>query len=295
MLLADSFLDYLRYERNYSDETVKAYQNDVEQFGAFVEEERHAELSPADVDSGLIREWVVSLMEKGYASTSVNRKLSTLRTYYKYLLRQGAVVADPLRKVVGPKKRKVLPVFLKESEMNRLLDDVDYGGGFKGCRDRLIIEMFYVTGMRLSELIGLDDGDVDFSASLLKVTGKRNKQRLIPFDEELKNEMRAYVDLRNQTVSRVSDAFFVRETGGRLNRHIVGELVKKNLSKVVTVKKRSPHVLRHTFATMMLNHDAELGAIKELLGHESLATTEIYTHTTFEELKKVYNQAHPRA
>ena len=295
MLLADSFLDYLRYERNYSDETVKAYQNDVEQFGTFVEEERHAELSPADVDSGLIREWVVSLMEKGYASTSVNRKLSTLRTYYKYLLRQGAVVADPLRKVVGPKKRKVLPVFLKESEMNRLLDDVDYGGGFKGCRDRLIIGMFYVTGMRLSELIGLDDGDVDFSASLLKVTGKRNKQRLIPFDEELKNEMRAYVDLRNQTVPRVSDAFFVRETGGRLNRHIVGELVKKNLSKVVTVKKRSPHVLRHTFATMMLNHDAELGAIKELLGHESLATTEIYTHTTFEELKKVYNQAHPRA
>lgn len=295
MLLTDSFLDYLRYERNYSDETVKAYQNDIEQFGAFVEEERHAELSPADVDSGLIREWMVSLMEKGYASTSVNRKLSTLRTYYKYLLRQGAVAADPLRKVVGPKKRKVLPVFLKESEMNRLLDDVDYGGGFKGCRDRLIIEMFYVTGMRLSELIGLDDGDVDFSASLLKVTGKRNKQRLIPFDEELKNEMRAYVDLRNRTVPRVLDAFFVRETGERLNRHIVGELVKKNLSKVVTVKKRSPHVLRHTFATMMLNHDAELGAIKELLGHESLATTEIYTHTTFEELKKVYNQAHPRA
>lgn len=295
MLLTDSFLDYLRYERNYSDETVKAYQNDIEQFGAFVEEERHAELSPADVDSGLIREWMVSLMEKGYASTSVNRKLSTLRTYYKYLLRQGAVAADPLRKVVGPKKRKVLPVFLKESEMNRLLDDVDYGGGFKGCRDRLIIEMFYVTGMRLSELIGLDDSDVDFSASLLKVTGKRNKQRLIPFDEELKNEMRAYVDLRNRTVPRVSDVFFVRETGERLNRHIVGELVKKNLSKVVTVKKRSPHVLRHTFATMMLNHDAELGAIKELLGHESLATTEIYTHTTFEELKKVYNQAHPRA
>ncbi len=295
MLPTDSFLDYLRYERNYSDETVKAYQNDIEQFEVFVGEERQAELSPADVDSGLVRAWIVSLMEKGYASTSVNRKLSTLRTYYKYLLRQGTVTVDPLRKVVGPKKRKVLPVFLKESEMNRLLDDVDYGGGFKGCRDRLIIEVFYVTGIRLSELIGLKDGDVDFSASLLKVTGKRNKQRLIPFDEELKNEMRAYVDLRNRTVPRTSDAFFVRETGEPLNRHIVGELVEKNLSKVVTVKKKSPHVLRHTFATMMLNHDAELGAIKELLGHESLATTEIYTHTTFEELKKVYNQAHPRA
>ena len=295
MLLTDSFLDYLRYERNYSEETVKAYQKDIEQFGAFGEEKKGVELSPADVDSGLIREWMVSLMGEKYASASVNRKLSSLRTYYKYLLRQGVVDTDPLQRVVGPKKRKVLPVFLKEREMDRLLDEVDFGEGFVGCRDHLIVGTFYATGMRLSELIGLNDADVDFSASLLKVTGKRNKQRLIPFGEELKNEMRAYADLRNRTVPRVSDAFFVRETGERLNRHIVGQLVKKNLSKVVTLKKKSPHVLRHTFATMMLNHDAELGAIKELLGHESLATTEIYTHTTFEELKKVYNQAHPRA
>lgn len=294
MLWTDSFLDYLRYERNYSEETVKAYQNDICQFEKFGEE-KSVEVTPGDVDSGLVREWMVSLMEEGYTPASVNRKLSALRTYYKYLLRQGVVSADPLRKVSGPKKRKVLPVFLKENEMDRLLDDVDFGEGFKGCRDRLIIEMFYVTGMRLSELIGLDDSDVDFSASLIKVTGKRNKQRLIPFDEELKNGMREYLKLREGTVPHVSDAFFVRETGERLSRHIVDDLVEKNLSKVVTVKKRSPHVLRHTFATMMLNHDAELAAIKELLGHESLATTEIYTHTTFEELKKVYNQAHPRA
>ena len=197
--------------------------------------------------------------------------------------------------MTGPKKKKPLPVFLREGEMDRLLDDMDFGEGFEGCRDRMIIEMFYATGMRLSELIGLDDKDIDFSASLVKVTGKRNKQRLIPFDEELGCSMREYVNVRNEAVPVRSDAFFVRENGERLSRSIVENIVKRNLSKVVTLKKRSPHVLRHTFATAMLNNNAELGVIKELLGHESLATTEIYTHTTFEELKKVYNQAHPRA
>ena len=191
-----------------------------------------------------------------------------------------------MRKVTGPKKKKPLPVFLREGERNRLLDDMDFGEGFEGCRDHMIIEMFYATGMRLSELIGLDDKDVDFSASLVKVTGKRNKQRLIPFDEELGRSMREYVNVRNEAVPVRSDAFFVWKNGKRLYRSIVACLVKRNLSKVVTVKKRSPHVLRHTFATAMLNNGADLGSIKELLGHESLATTEVYTHTTFEELKK---------
>ena len=295
MLETDSFLDYLRYERNYSEETVKAYEEDLRQFEQFGEEEVGA-MTPSKVDAELVREWVVSLMDRKYASSSINRKLSSLRSFFKFLLRRGDVVSDPLRKVIGPKKKKTLPVFLKEREMNRLLDDIDFGEGFEGCRDRLIIEMFYATGMRLSELIGLDDVCVDFSASLIKVTGKRNKQRLIPFGEELKKTMADYVNLRNEVVPvRQDGAFFVRKTGERLYRGMVECIVKRNLSKVTTVKKRSPHVLRHTFATVMLNHDAELGAIKELLGHESLATTEIYTHTTFEELKKVYNQAHPRA
>ena len=183
----------------------------------------------------------------------------------------------------------------EEGEVDRLLDDVDFGERFEGYRDRLIIEMFYTTGMRLSELIGLDDKDVDFSASLIKVTGKRNKQRLIPFDKELGRSMQEYVNVRNQALPVRSDAFFVRKNGERLGRGIVAYIVRRNLSKVVTVKKRSPHVLRHTFATAMLNNGADLSSIKELLGHESLATTEVYTHTTFEELKKVYNQAHPRA
>ena len=294
MWLTNSFLDYLQYERNYSEKTVLAYGEDISQLQEFAQEEI-GEFNPLEVKPELIREWIVSLMDRGYTSTSVNRKLSSLRSFYKYLLRQGEVSIDPLRKITGPKNKKPLPSFLKESEMNKLLDDTDFGEGFKGCRDRLIIEVFYATGMRLSELIGLDDKDVDFSASLLKVTGKRNKQRLIPFGDELKEAMFEYVDVRNKVISVKSDAFFVRENGERLYKNLVYNLVKRNLSKVVTLKKRSPHVLRHTFATTMLNNEAELGAVKELLGHESIATTEIYTHATFEELKKVYKQAHPRA
>ena len=293
-MLIESFLDYLRYERNYSDKTVLAYGEDIKQLQEFAQEE-YGKFDPLEVESELIREWIVSLMDQGYTSTSVNRKLGSLRSFYKYLLRQGEVAVDPLRKITGPKNKKPLPVFLKESEMNKLLDETDFGEGFIGCRDRLIIEMFYATGMRLSELIGLDDKDVDFSASLLKVTGKRNKQRLIPFGDELRDLMLEYINVRNEAIQKKSEALFVRETGERLYKNLVYNLVKRNLSKVVTLKKKSPHVLRHTFATTMLNHDAELGAVKELLGHESLATTEIYTHATFEELKKVYKQAHPRA
>ncbi|MFP5134904.1 tyrosine recombinase XerC [Bacteroides salyersiae] len=293
-MLTDSFLDYLRYERNYSEKTVLAYGEDISQLREFAQEEI-GDFNPAEVTPELIREWIVSLMDKGYASTSVNRKLSSLRSFYKFLLKKKVVLVDPLRKITGPKNKKPLPSFLKENEMNRLLDDTDFGEGFEGRRDHLIIEMFYATGIRLSELIGLDDKDVDFSASLLKVTGKRNKQRLIPFGDELKEGMLEYVNVRNEQVLESGGAFFVRKNGERLYKNLVYNLVKRNLSKVVTLKKRSPHVLRHTFATTMLNNEAELGAVKELLGHSSLATTEIYTHTTFEELKKVYKQAHPRA
>lgn len=294
MWLTDSFLDYLQYERNYSEETIKSYREDLRQFEEFAREEI-GDSAPSEVKAELVREWIVSLMDRGYTSTSINRKLSSLRSFYKFLLRKGEVAVNPLQKITGPKNKKPLPAFLRESDMDRLLDEVDFGEGFKGCRDHMIVEMFYATGVRLSELIGLDNKDVDFSSSLIKVTGKRNKQRLIPFGEELKIAMMEYVDVRNEAVSIRTNAFFVRENGERLSRSIVENLVKRNLSKVVTLKKRSPHVLRHTFATTMLNHDAELGAIKELLGHESLATTEVYTHTTFEELKKVYNLAHPRA
>lgn len=294
MLQIEPFLDYLLYERNYSRNTIIQYRLDIldlQKFG----EALLGDLKLEDVTTELIREWVVASMDKGLTASTVNRRLSSLRTYYKYLLRNGIVSVNPLQKVTAPKKKKTLPVFLREKDMDRVLDETDYGDDFEGHRDHMVIEMFYATGMRLSELTGLDVEDVDFSASQIKVTGKRNKQRLIPFAEELRLSMEGYLRLRDEVVPARRGAFFVRQDGSRICKSAVENLVKRNLSKVVTVKKRSPHVLRHTFATAMLNRGADLNSIKELLGHESLATTEVYTHTTFEELKKVYNQAHPRA
>lgn len=288
------FLDYLRYERNYSERTIVEYGRDIAQFEDFLQE-KAVLFIPAEISSDDVREWVIHLMDGGASPNSVNRRLSALRTFYKFLLKRGEVLTDPTRKVTGPKRKKPLPYFVREKEMDQLLDEVDFGEGFAACRDRLIIRTFYETGMRLSELIGLNDGDADFSASQFKVTGKRNKQRLIPFGDGLKQFLQEYVSLRNSEIIKADGAFFVKENGARVTKGLVYRIVKQNLSKVVTIKKRSPHVLRHTFATTMLNHDAELGAVKDLLGHSSLAATEIYTHTTFEELKKVYNQAHPRA
>ena len=293
-MLIESFLDYLRFERNYSEKTILAYGNDLNQLQVFIQK-RFGKFAPEEVKSEQIREWIVLLMDDGCSPSSVNRKLSSIRSFYRFLLKKRYVDVDPLCKIVGPKKNKKLPYFLNEAQMDRLLDDADFGGGFNGCRDRLVIEMFYATGMRLSELIELNDVDIDFSSSLLKVVGKRNKERLIPFGDELREQILKYIDIRDEAVLRTDDAFFVRENGKRLYPVLVYNIVKRNLSKVTTLKKKSPHVLRHTFATSMLNHEAELGAVKELLGHKSLATTDIYTHVTFEELKKVYKQDHPRA
>ena len=293
-MMTDSFLDYLRFEKNYSEKTIVSYGIDLTKFEEYFKG-KDEKVDFTTVDADLVRGWVMNLMENGYTSASVNRKLSSLRSFYRFLLKKGVIGEDPMLKIIGPKNKKPLPVFLKEREMDRLLDDVPFKEDFTGCRDRMVLEMFYATGMRLSELIGLDDKDVDFSASLLKVTGKRNKQRLIPFGDELKELMLEYINVRNEAIPERSKAFFIKEDGGRLYKNLVYNLVKRNLSKVATLKKRSPHVLRHTFATTMLNNDAELGAVKELLGHESIATTEIYAHATFEELKKVYKQAHPRA
>ena len=293
-MLTDSFLDYLRLERNYSEKTVVSYGIDLTKFEEYFKG-RDENIDFTTVDADLVRGWIMNLMEAGYTSTSVNRKLSSLRSFYRFLLRKGVVRVDPMLKVIGPKNKKPLPIFLKEREMDRLLDEIPFKDDFAGCRDKMILEMFYATGMRLSELIGLNDVDIDFFASLIKVTGKRNKQRLIPFGEELREAMLVYLKIRNEVLPGEAEAFFVLENGKRMYAGKVYLLVKRNLSKVVSLKKRSPHVLRHTFATTMLNNEAELGAVKELLGHSSLKTTEVYTHTTFEELKKVYEQAHPRA
>lgn len=293
-MLIESFLNYLKLERNYSDKTILSYGKDLEQFEKFLKK-LDEKIKLETVDADLIRSWVINLMDEKMAASSVNRKLSSLRSFYRYLLRKGLVQVDPVQKVTGPKKKKPLPTFVKEEDMNKLLDEVPFGDDFEGVRDKLILEVFYVTGVRRSELVALNDADIDYSASTIKVTGKRNKQRLIPFGDRLKGMLSTYQQLRDEMIPQRSEAFFVQKNGERVTAGLVYNMVKRDLSKVVTLKKRSPHVLRHSFATNMLNNRASLGAVKELLGHERLTTTEIYTHTTFEELKKEYEHAHPRA
>ncbi len=289
------FLKYLRYELNRSQLTVKGYGDDLQSFQTFFKnmDER---LSWKTVDSDIIRAWMESMMDKGNSPASINRRLSALRTFYRFALSRHLVDKDPAHGIVGPKGRKALPQFLRESEMDSLLDQqLEKPEEYINVRARTIILTFYTTGIRLAELIGLDDASVDFLNGQLKVTGKRNKERVIPFGEELKVELENYIRLRDRTIPVRASALFLTTKGERMNRNQVRYEVQKHLSTVCTLKKRTPHVLRHTFATAMLNHEAGLESVRKLLGHESLSTTEIYTHTTFEQLKRVYANAHPRA
>ena len=294
MPMKDLFLDYLKLERNYSPATVKHYRNDLKEFERFFQG-LDQQLSWESVDSDIVRRWMEYMMDKGNAASSVNRRLSALRSFYRYALRRNLVVKDPVHGIQGPKRKRPLPQFLKESEMDQLLDERMWTDSYKDVLARTIIVTFYETGVRISELIGLNDKDVDYINCEIKVTGKRDKQRIIPFGDELLKTLTAYQQQRDVETESESVAFFRTEKGKRVTDEQVRQMVKINLSKVSTLKKRSPHVLRHTFATAMLNHDAGLESVKKLLGHESLSTTEIYTHTTFEQLKKVYNNAHPRA
>ena len=293
-MMINEFLNYLKFERNRSDLTIKNYGEDLRAFKEFYGN-LDSRLSWKSVDSDIIRDWMESMMDKGNNATSINRRLSALRSFYRFALARKLVDKDPVHGVTGPKKGRPLPQFLKENEMDRLLDAESWTEGFEDVRDRTIIMTFYETGIRLSELIGLDDCMVDFSNRQLKVTGKRNKQRVIPLGEELLATLRDYMKCRNKEVNRQSEALFVTARGQRMTSSQVREAVRKNLSKVCTLKKRTPHVLRHTFATAMLNNKAGIESVKKLLGHESLSTTEIYTHTTFEQLKREYYSAHPRA
>ena len=293
-MMINEFLNYLKFERNRSDLTIKNYGEDLRAFKEFYGNLEGCH-SWKSVDSDIIRDWMESMMDKGNNATSINRRLSALRSFYRFALARKLVDKDPVHGVTGPKKGRPLPQFLKENEMDRLLDAGSWTESFEDVRDRTIIMTFYETGIRLSELTGLDDCMVDFSNRQLKVTGKRNKQRVIPFGEELLATLRDYMKCRDKEVNRQSEALFVSAKGQRMTSSQVREAVKKNLSKVCTLKKRTPHVLRHTFATAMLNNKAGIESVKKLLGHESLSTTEIYTHTTFEQLKREYYSAHPRA
>lgn len=293
-MMINEFLNYLKFERNRSDLTIKNYGEDLRAFKEFYGNLEGCH-SWKSVDSDVVRDWMESMMDKGNNATSINRRLSALRSFYRFALTRKLVDKDPVHGVTGPKKGRPLPQFLKENEMDRLLDAESWTESFEDVRDRTVIMTFYETGIRLSELIGLDDSMVDFSNRQLKVTGKRNKQRVIPFGEELLATLRDYMKRRDKEVNRQSEALFVSAKGQRMTSSQVREAVRKNLSKVCTLKKRTPHVLRHTFATAMLNNKAGIESVKKLLGHESLSTTEIYTHTTFEQLKREYYSAHPRA
>ena len=291
--MIESFLNYLTHERAYSPHTVISYKNDLREFEAYLAHTETA-LNTQNADSDLVRGWAMSLMANGRSATTVNRKLSSLRAYYKYLLKKEAIAVSPMQSVRGPKRKKSLPQFVRESDMECLLDEKLKGDSWGDMRERLVIQLFYETGIRLSELVGLNVEDVDFGRKSIKVTGKRNKQRVIPVGDGLMESLKGYMAMKDEMFNGVQ-SLFVTDKGQRVYPGWVYRLVRKNLSAVVTLKKRSPHVLRHTFATAMLNGDAELEAVKELMGHESVSTTQIYTHTTFEELKKAYNKAHPRA
>ena len=292
--MVNQFLAYLSYERNRSLATVSSYRKDLEAFQKFVQAQGST-LSWADVDADLVRDWMAEMMNEGQRATSINRRLSALRSFYRFALARNLVKSDPVQGVVGPKKDKPLPQFLKEKEMDELLQEDFWTDCYEDVRDRMIIMTFYETGIRLAELMNLCDGDVNFMSGQLKVTGKRNKQRLIPFGAELSQALQHYMGVRDVQVVRHSAALFLANDGQQMTADAIRYRVKKHLSLVSTLKKRTPHVLRHTFATAMLNHKAGIESVKKLLGHESLSTTEIYTHTTFEQLKREYLNAHPRA
>jgi integrase/recombinase XerC len=297
-MLIDRFLQYIKYEKGYSSHTFVSYQADLSQFEKFVVEKNGAkEFVPDEVDSSLVREWIVSMMESGVSASSVNRKLSALKSFFSYLCRNGEVKKNPMSQVVSPKRPKRLPKFLREDEMTELLSDQSevLGEGYEAGRDALILETFYTLGIRLSELIKMKDTDVDFQSQTVLVNGKRNKQRYVPFGASLKESMQAYLSVRNGEVADRSGYFFLRPNGEPLYPMLVYRVVHKYITMVSSLTKRSPHVLRHTFATAMLNSGADLEAVKELLGHANLAATEVYTHTTFEQLQKNYKLAHPRA
>ncbi len=286
----DSFLQYLQFEKRLSKHTVLAYSGDLQQFYSFLESTYQIK-NLSDINHTIIRSWVVELMDQKISPRSVNRKITTLKTFYKYLLRQGTVTENPMLKIMSPKTSKRLPVFVEKDNMNALLDTIAFGDDLEGIRNKLIIELLYATGIRLSELINLELANVDLVACQIKVLGKRNKERIVPFNNEVKNSIQTYMDKKPGLPGKF---LFQLKSGKKMYEKFVYRIVNEYLTMVTTVDKKSPHVLRHTFATHMLNNGADLNAIKELLGHANLSATQVYTHNTVEKLKNVHKQAHPK-
>ncbi|MBL1146034.1 MAG: tyrosine-type recombinase/integrase [Bacteroidetes bacterium] len=289
-----SFLNFLKSERRYSNHTIIAYQNDLEQLELFAKSEFEIE-DLRKVNFAILRSWMVALLESGISAKSINRKISTCKSFYTFLLRNNEIENLPTSKLSTPKVKKALPKFVKENEMENLFQNLTFPENYEGLRDFLIVEILYSSGMRLSELIGVKIEDINFEESTIKVLGKRNKERLIPIHLNLLSKIKTWLAFRSEINPVDSDYFLLTDTGKKLYPKFVYRKVNYYLGQVTTLQKKSPHILRHTFATHMLNNGAELNTIKEILGHSNLSATQIYTHNSIEKLKNIYKQAHPRA
>tara|TARA_B110000211_G_C14020407_1_gene527394 strand:- start:478 stop:1347 length:870 start_codon:yes stop_codon:yes gene_type:complete len=289
-MLVEEFLQYLLKEKRYSKHTLIGYRGDLEEFILYCN--RYFEEPVENTNHKIIRSWFAQLLEEGYKPRTIHRKASSLKSFYKYLLQKEILVVNPMLLVPLPKLDKQLPKFVDEGDLRKLLDDILFDDSFEGYRDHLIIELFYQTGIRSSELINLKLESVDFALKQLKVFGKRNKERLIPLTPQILETIKKYLTYRSTTGD---NNLFITSKFKKLYPKLVYNIVNKNLTKVTTLSQKSPHVLRHSFATHMLNHGAELNSIKEILGHVNLSATQIYTHNSMEKIKSIYKQAHPRA
>lgn len=289
------FLQYLKGEKRASEHTVQAYRRDLEQFFSYIQSQSGVQ-SPSEVTHRHIRSWMISLLENGTQQRSINRKLSSLRSFFKFLISRGVLTENPVSKVPKPSVEKKLPAFIDKKSVMQLLNEFNYQDNFSGMRDKVILKMLYATGMRVSELTNLKESDFNPSAQTLKVLGKGNKERIIPIGKILASEIGQYLTKKKQQFTDADNPhLFLTDAGKQVYREFIYRKVKGHLEQIPTLSKKSPHVLRHTFATHLLENGADINAIKELLGHSSLSATQVYTHTTIERLKEVYKSTHPKA
>jgi integrase/recombinase XerC len=293
--IIQSFLDYLKFEKRYSPHTLLSYQNDLISFFDYLVTS-FGGIEQAQISHIHIRSWLASLKDEGQTAKTINRKISTLRSFFKYQMKVGVLQKTPMTKIIAPKPQKRLPNFVSESEIGTLFGHVQFDESWQGKTDQLLLLIFYYTGLRVSELVSLKEADVNMANSTIKVLGKGGKERLIPVGPDIMNIIIAYIAVKKESgLAGLCERLLVTEKGEELSRRKVYDIVKKYLSLVTTIEKRSPHVLRHTFATHLTNNGADINAVKELLGHSSLAATQVYTHNSIEKLKNVYKKAHPKA